>query len=818
MLILVRGVTSTRGVPGPMNWNYAKHFAAHLSLKNLKKVIILFDIFLLCFIWGSLLHKIESERELEINSAVRETANLARAFEEHTLRTIKSADQTAAFLKYQYGREGRNVDLPRYEREGRFANQPFLLMGIIGEDGQLIASDQVPFVPSNLKDREHFYIHKASREDRLFISKPVLGRSSGRWSIQMTRRIDKADGSFGGVVVVSVDPFYFADFYKQMDLGRNFSITLVGLDGIVRARQAGQNSDLGQDISDSVVMKHLNSSASGYYIANSKVDGIKRIYSYRAFSEYPLAVLVGIDEQEALAGMNQRAVSYYWICIIATVIIILFGVLLIKFIKQQRRDREALHQAYEELEDKVLLRTKELFSMNGELAAANEGLQKANRQLAKKTEEIQEIAYSDALTGLPNRLYFNEWIDQEMRKASRGEAAGCVLFIDLDDFKMINDVLGHSYGDASIVIAGQRIVATAGRDALVARIGGDEFVVILSGLSDRAAIAGIAEAIVRELGIDYDVGGECFSMSASIGIACYPQDGHTAEDILKNADNAMYAAKKNDRNSWSFYEAYMQKEALEKMVLRNSLRYAIERKELSLKYQPQVTAGDCAIVGFEALLRWDSAEHGPVSPATFIPIAEQSGLIYDIGAWVLREACGFARYLAMNGHADLVIAINVSAKQLADDDFIDLVRTTLAETGINPSQIELEITESLLMNSLEDARCKLDELRAIGVRLALDDFGTGFSSLTYLWNLPVSTLKLDKSFIDIILYDAAKAKIVSTIIHMAHDFNMLVVAEGVEQDEQLCYLRENSCDLIQGYYISKPVSKAEAVRLVLKAE
>lgn len=800
--------------PGPMNWNYAKQFAAHLSLKNLKKVIILFDVFLLCFIWGSLLHKIESERELEINSAVRETANLARAFEEHTLRTIKNADQAAIFLKYQYEREGRNINIPRYKQEGSFAHQPFLLMGIIDENGELAASDQVPFVPSNLKDREHFYVHKASRENQLFISKPVLGRSSGKWALQMTRRIDRPDGGFGGVVVISVDPFYFTDFYKRMDLGRNFSITLVGLDGIVRARQAGQNADLGQDISDSVVMNQLTTNASGYYIANSKVDGIKRIYSYRAFSEYPLAVLVGIDEQEALAGMNQRAKGYYWGCIIATVIIILFGILLIKFITQQRRDREALHQAYEDLEAKVLLRTKELFATNGELAAANEGLQKANRQLAKKTEEIQEIAYSDALTGLPNRLYFNEWIDQEMRKAGRGETAGCVLFIDLDDFKTVNDVLGHSYGDASIVIAGQRIVATAGRDALVARIGGDEFVVILPGLSDREAIAGIAEAIVRELRIDYDVGGECFSMSASIGIARYPQDGHTAEDILKNADNAMYAAKKNDRNSWSFYETYMQKEATAKMVLRNNLRYAIERGELSLKYQPQVTAGTRAIIGFEALLRWDSVEHGPVSPAAFIPVAEQSGLIYDIGAWVLREACSFARRLAMNGHEDVTIAINVSAKQLAADDFIDLVRNTLADTGIKPSQVELEITESLLMNSLEDARCKLDELRSMGVRLALDDFGTGFSSLTYLWNLPVSTLKIDKSFIDLILYDAAKAKIVSTIIHMAHDFDMLVVAEGVEQEQQLCYLNENCCDLIQGYYISKPVSETEAINML----
>ncbi|CUH96824.1 putative signaling protein PA1727 [Propionispora sp. 2/2-37] len=352
----------------------------------------------------------------------------------------------------------------------------------------------------------------------------------------------------------------------------------------------------------------------------------------------------------------------------------------------------------------------------------------------------------------------------------------------------------------------------------MARIGGDEFVVILPGTSGRTEIAGIADNIVRELGISYDVWEESFSMSASIGIAVYPADGNTAEEILKNADNAMYAAKRKDKNGWCFYEAFMQSEALEKTVLRNSLRYAVERKELSLAYQPQAAAKGAAVVGFEALLRWDSPEHGPVSPGCFIPVAEQSGLIQPMGAWVLKEACAFARRLADHGYEDIYIAVNVSAKQIAADDFVGVVRGALAEAGIKPGQIELEITESFLMSSMEDAKRKFGELRATGIRLALDDFGTGFSSLTYLWNLPVTKLKIDKSFIDIIMHDTAKTNIVSTIIKMAHDFNMVVVAEGVETEQQYTYLTENSCDLIQGYYISRPVDETEAIRLLHKGK
>lgn len=792
-----------------------KKFAENLSLQDLTGAILAFGLILLSSIWLVVFNKIESERNIEISNKETQTANLARAFEEHTLRTLENADQKVLFLKYQYEREGKNLNSLQYMDDDQLAHQPFILMGVIDENGNFIASTQTYFIPSKLNDREHFFVHKEFDRHQLYVSKPVLGRSSQRWSIQMTRRINQPDGSFGGVVVISVDPFYFTEFYKKMSLGANSAISLIGQDGVVRARQSGENSELGQDLAGSRIFRELAiNPTAGHFIAKSPIDGIERIYSYRALSHYPLIVLVGVDLAEALREFNQRVIGYCWVTGIGSGMIILFLILLLQMIKYQKRDKEILESAYQDREEEVRLRTREVFLANKELASANQGLRQANEALETQSEKIKQIAYSDALTGLPNRLHFNERIEAEMGRAQRGEASGSVLFIDLDDFKTINDVFGHSQGDALITMMGKRVLSEAGKDAFVARIGGDEFVVILPGISERSRIADIANRILKEICVEYELEGTVFIASASIGIAIYPSDGDTTDKILKNADNAMYAAKKSDKNCWRFYEASLQAEALERVVLRSSLTYAVGRGELSLQYQPLTRAQDSVIVGFEALLRWNSPEHGQVSPARFIPLAEQSGLIHQIGRWVLDEACAFVKKLALNGYNDVYVAVNISAKQIASDEFVAVVRSAIEGAKINPEQIELEITESYLMISIDDAVRKFRELRAMGIHLSLDDFGTGFSSLTYLWNLPVHTLKIDKSFIDMIMQDPSKVNIISSIIKMAHDLNMIVVAEGVEYQEQYCYLVEHACDLIQGYYISRPVDEQEAIQLL----
>ncbi len=438
------------------------------------------------------------------------------------------------------------------------------------------------------------------------------------------------------------------------------------------------------------------------------------------------------------------------------------------------------------------------------------------RDTAQK--QIAHVAFHDTLTGLPNRASLNHYLEREMLQARCSGATGIVLFIDVDDLKSVNDNFGHSSGDDVIVAAGKHISAAVGRQAFVARQGGDEFIVVVPGDNSRDCAAKIADTVIRELCKEYAVAGKSLHMSASIGVAIYPDDGDVAEDILKKADSAMYAAKQAGRNCWRFYEPVLLQSAYEKMVLTNALRRGLERKEFALHYQPQFDVSGQHIVGFEALLRWNSAEHGPVSPGRFIPLAEQSGLILPIGQWVLQEACRFARRLADLGWGHVHVAVNVSTKQLASNTFVDSVRAALADAGLAPNQLQLEITESVLIESMEDNAVKLSQLRALGVTLALDDFGTGYSSLTYLQNLPVAMLKIDKAFVEKIIEDETQRRMVGAIIALGHTLGLVVTAEGVETLEQVQVLRTFGCDLIQGFVFSRPLPEYVAMGYVTAAE
>lgn len=431
-------------------------------------------------------------------------------------------------------------------------------------------------------------------------------------------------------------------------------------------------------------------------------------------------------------------------------------------------------------------------------------------------KKISRMAFCDSLTGLPNRVSLTTFLEAEMEKAHRGETHGVILFIDLDDLKAVNDNFGHSFGDKIIVAASQHIVAAVGEQAFVSRISGDEFIVIMSGESGRGRVAQIADKVLAELCKEYEVAAQKLQMSASIGVAMYPDDGDRAEDILKKADSAMYAAKKAGRNCWRFYEPILLQAAYEKMMLTNGLRRGLERGEFFLNYQPQFTAKGDHIVGFEALLRWNSPEHGLVSPAKFIPLSEQNGLILPIGQWVFQEACRFARRLADMGKESIRVAVNISSRQLMADDFVTHVRTSIENAGIKPWQIEIEITESVFIESMEESIFKLCQLRDIGVILALDDFGTGYSSLTYLRSLPVGILKIDKAFIDKISTDKMQLQVVGSIIDLGHNLGLTIVAEGVELEEQLKILKVLGCDCIQGYIFSKPLAEEAAAMLVVQ--
>ena len=424
------------------------------------------------------------------------------------------------------------------------------------------------------------------------------------------------------------------------------------------------------------------------------------------------------------------------------------------------------------------------------------------RKLAE--ERVQFLAFFDALTNLPNRALVQDRLTKSIASARRRREKLGVLHLDIDNFKIINDCLGHSQGDELLRSIAQRLQACA-RDAdTVARLGGDEFLVALGPINTPADAALVAERIARELKPPFSLNGHVLNMTCSIGISIYPNHGEDAETLIKNADAAMYASKNSGRNTFSFFSEEMTAQAIERLQLGNSMRGAIERGELFLVFQPEFNLRTGAISCWEALARWKHPEFGLVPPDKFIPIAEANGAIVPIGEWVLRTACQHARCWHDAGNK-IPVAVNVSAVQFRQIGFCDLVRRVLDETGLDPHYLELEITESLLL-ATEDMRFEvLSQLKTLGVKLAIDDFGTGYSSLSYLKQLPVGKLKIDRSFIHDLHRTGNEEAITAAIIHMAKCLKLTVTAEGVENERQLQLLREHGCDDVQGFLFSKPL-------------
>jgi diguanylate cyclase (GGDEF)-like protein/PAS domain S-box-containing protein len=425
------------------------------------------------------------------------------------------------------------------------------------------------------------------------------------------------------------------------------------------------------------------------------------------------------------------------------------------------------------------------------------------------TERLSHQAQHDALTGLPNRLLFQDRLGQALAMAERHRHQVAVLYMDLDRFKFINDTLGHSSGDALLALAARRLDACIRKSDTLARLGGDEFTVVLTELNDSRDAMRVAGKLIEAMREPFNIDGRELYVSVSMGISLYPEDGTDCESLMVNADVAMYRAKDMGRDGFQCFAPEMNTLARERMELESQLRHSIEHGELSLAYQPQCDAGG-RILALEALMRWRHPTLGMVPPSRFIPLAEESGLIVPLGEWALREACARAVAWRRAGHPSLCVSVNVSAVQFRRDDWVETVRRALRDTGLEPEALELEITESLLLQSVKETSANLFELRALGVGVAIDDFGTGYSSLSYLHRLPITTLKIDQSFVCEIGNAAREgheeAPIIRTIIALAHNLGMTVVAEGVETEGQRALLQRLGCERLQGYLLHRPLS------------
>jgi diguanylate cyclase (GGDEF)-like protein/PAS domain S-box-containing protein len=434
----------------------------------------------------------------------------------------------------------------------------------------------------------------------------------------------------------------------------------------------------------------------------------------------------------------------------------------------------------------------------------------ARAMSAKMTHSAQH----DIVTNLPNRLLLNDRITQSIALARRQNKPIAVIFLDLDRFKYINDSLGHAIGDKLLQSVAKRLLASVRASDTVSRQGGDEFVILLSEITHTEDAATSAQKLLLSLRAPHSIAGQDLDITGSFGISVYPEDGEDAEMLIKNADTAMYHAKENGRNNIQFFKAKMNLMAVERQSLEGSLRRALGREEFLLHYQPKVNLDTGEITGVEALIRWQQPDRGLVPPSQFVPIAEDCGLIVQIGRWVLREACRQARAWQNAGLPPLPISVNVSAVEFCDQGFVEGVRTILSETGLEARYLELELTEGVLMEDAETTASVLQELKMLGVHLAVDDFGTGYSSLSYLRQFPIDVLKIDQSFIRQITTDPDDSSIVGAIIHLGKSLQHLVVAEGIETQEQRAYLQTQRCTEGQGYLFSRPLAAAQFAHLL----
>jgi diguanylate cyclase (GGDEF)-like protein/PAS domain S-box-containing protein len=432
-------------------------------------------------------------------------------------------------------------------------------------------------------------------------------------------------------------------------------------------------------------------------------------------------------------------------------------------------------------------------------------------------EKVQFLANYDVLTGLPNRFLMQDRLTQAVAQAHRNRLRVGVMHIDLDRFKLVNETLGHYVGDVLLKQAADRIRRLVREGDTVARTGGDEFTIVFPNVANLPALSITAERLLEDLARPFPSDGQDLFVSASIGISLYPDDAGSVDELTKHADAAMYSAKHLGRNNYQFFTTDMNREVQERMLIEGGLRTAIQRDELSLVFQPKIDLATRRVFGAEALLRWNHPKLGVISPARFVPVAEEAGLVGAIGEWVLRTACRQIRAWQDAGFA-LQVAVNVSARQFQQYDVADLVLKVMQECGVRAEHLEVELTESAVMNDAENSIITLERLADSGVQIAIDDFGTGYSSLSYLKRLPLDVLKIDQSFVRDISSDPNDAAIVRAIITLARSLGIKVIAEGVENEAQLAFLNAYGCQYAQGYLFGKPLTTAEFERLLAPVE
>lgn len=856
-----------------------------------------FALLILGVIWPTTLYLVRVERAGAEHATIVMSQELVATYEAQAVRALREIDQTLKFVKYAYESTGQQGALQDLKTRSLLPPDLLFVVSIVDRKGDVVASTRPP-AETNVAGREYFKTLRQSGS--LVISRPQQSPNANGSKLQFGRRVNEADGSFAGAVMISVDAAYFVSGYETSKFGEHGVLGIVGTDGVFRARRVGEVVSAGEKIDYASQAPAADQEDIKASVLVSAWDGVRRYTSARKLYEFPLTVIVGLSEDEQLAKSQRNEQTYLWWAFIGSALLLLFaaalGRLSWQFNAERKRtehnlriaaaafeSQEALmitdaqtviqqvNQAFTEITgfttDEAVGQTPSLLRSdrhdpdfysamwdfiqrtdgwqgevwirrkNGDLyptwltisavkdnhgAVTNYICSHSDITERKKAEaEIEKLAFFDQLTGLPNRFLLHDRLKQVMVASSRSGCYGSLLFIDLDNFKTLNDTRGHDVGDLLLQQVAQRLTQCVREGDTVARLGGDEFVVILTGLHmDEGAVATdveiVAAKILASINQTYLLGNVSHHCTASIGATLVRNDLTTADELMKQADLAMYKSKASGRNMVRFFDPTLEVAVKARANLEDDLRRALKEQQFLLHYQPLIADED-RLTGAEVMLRWQHPQRGMVLPTEFISTAEETGLILPLGHWVLHTAC---TQLALWGTrpemAHLTIAVNVSVHQFHQDDFADQVLAMLNSTGANPQRLKLELTESILLSNIDEVVKKMSALKSRGVGFALDDFGTGYSSLSYLKLLPLDQLKIDQSFVRDVLIDANDAAIVKTIIALAQSLGLDVIAEGVETQAQRDALVSAGCHAYQGYFFSRPLQLEDFEKFVLR--
>ncbi len=745
---------------------------------------LLLAIPLLAAIWCSHLLYAERERQLAVDNVLQDNANIARMAVSVLEQTLERGRRHARLAR-------AGLDDARLLEGLRLAtSSDSLFSAMMVQDAQRGLLFSSAATESETAALLRLAARPAGDAARTALAGevtllPAERGPDGNWRLPMAIPLSSALGNRGQLLAL-VDASRLLQPFRTLDLGSGGALRIYDASGrsLFDTRSDDSRRLVADDGSDKLFAATLQGRGTV-----ERNDGRPALLAFERSAASGLGVAVERRLDEVLHGAAQRRLAPAgWAWSLSLVLVASLAAMVVVARRQHRLYRE--------------------------LSRAEDEKERLIEQLKEEKGRAYQLASHDHLTGLPNRMLFTELAASHLNRARRNHAPFVMMFLDLDRFKAINDTLGHRVGDLLLREVADRLKAAVRDTDIVARLGGDEFVVLLTEVDAADAAARVARKLIDALARPMNLDGQDLEVRASVGIAIHPRDGQDIDALMRNADSAMYEAKRSGRGCFRYYDPSLNARSALHLDLHSRFRRAILGEEFVLHYQPRVALNGLRITSLEALIRWQHPERGLVYPGDFIDYAEQEGLVVELGNWVVREACRQIAAWQQVGIAVVPVAINVSARQLRDQSFVEVIRETTAHYGIRPDMLEIEITERCVVDDFERAHAALEVLSRLGLKIALDDFGTGFSSLSYLRRLPIDIIKIDRSFINDIRNQTNDAAIVASTIALGHNLGLTVIAEGVETREQAVYLKAAGCDEVQGYYFQRPIPAADTLPLL----